>query len=230
MFLNSTMRDRARAIFVCCLIYLCGCASDRILSATDQHIDNRNELLRRLGPPDKITEARGGSEWSYSSRGFNLFHLRSWNCNAVYRVDENGKVTLDELNGASRQYHLTPVTRLPRDFEEFAGTPWPEDASLNAHHLAGAEYVVVGDVAYYYGLGRNRSGSRRRAMYQAVCEQLTLEANQREIQINGVQRRLNTPVLYARGELWVTPEDVTTIIDPVFRAGHSRKPLLIHRP
>jgi hypothetical protein len=67
-------------------------------------------------------------------------------------------------------------------------------------------------------------------MYQAVCEQLTLEANQREIQINGVQRRLNTPVLYARGELWVTPEDVTTIIDPVFRAGHSRKPLLIHRP
>jgi hypothetical protein len=187
-------------------------------------------LIRLLGPPDKVTEARGGSEWSYSSRGFNLFHLRSWTDTAVYRVDENGKVTLDRLNGELRQYHLTPVTRLPRDLEEFAGTSWPEDASLNAHHLAGAEYVVVGDVAYYYGLGRNRSGSRRRASYQAVGEQLTLEANQREIQINGAPHRLNTPVLYARGELWVTPEDVATVIDPVFRAGHSRRPLLIRRP
>lgn len=224
------MRDWRCSIFLCCVVYLCGCASDRIVSVTEQHIENRNELFQLLGRPDRITLAEGRSEWFYSSWGFNLFLLRSWKYNVVYLVDENGKVTINELNGVSRQYHLIPPASLTEGFEEFGGTPWQEDSSLNAHRLAGAEYVMMGDIAHLYSLGRNRSGSRRRAVYRTASTQLVLEANHREIQINGVQRWLNTPVLSARGELWVTPEDVSEIIDPIFRTGHSRKPLLIRPP
>lgn len=225
--LNSTMRVWTGAVLLCCVSHLCGCASDRIARATEQHIDSRTELLRLLGQPNRITRAEGHNEWCYSSRGFNLFLLRSWNYSVVYAVEENGKVTLDEVNGVSRQYHLLPSGRLPKEFEEFAGESPPEDASLNAHHVAGVGYVMVGDIAHLYSLGHNRSGSRRRAVYRTASAQLTLAADDGEIQINGVPHRLNTPVRSARGELWVTPEDVTHIIDPIFRAAHSRKPLSI---
>lgn len=99
-----------------------------------------------------------------------------------------------------------------------------EDSSLKAHRLAGSEYVLVGDLARFYSLGHNQSGSRERAVYQTTVARLVLEADHREMQINGVQQWLSSPVLSARGQLWVAAVDVLKAIDPVFRQGRSRTP------
>jgi len=102
-----------------------------------------------------------------------------------------------------------------------------ENSSLNAHRLASGEYVLVGDLARFYSLGRNQSVSREQAAYQTTFAQLALEADHREIRINGVQHWLSTPVLSARGQLWVAAVDVLKTIDPVFRQGRLRTPSLI---
>ncbi len=213
-------------------LYACGCASDRLAGLAEHHVEDQHELWQHLGRPDRIIKVNGGTKWFYHSHGFSLIPLEFWHHSLTCLIDETGKVTRQELTGVSRQYHLILSAGQPEGFDWVFGptAPWQEDSSLNAHHLAGAGYVMIGDVADLYNLGHNRSGSRTRAVYQTVSAQLTLEANHREIQIDGVQHRLNMPVLSARGELWVTPEDVTEIIDPVFRAGHSRKPLLIRPP
>jgi len=213
-------------------LYACGCASDRLAGFAERQIEDQHELRRCLGRPDRITKVDGGTKWSYHSHGFRLIPLEFWDHKLTCLIDETGKVTSQNLTGVSRQYHLTMSAGRPEGFDWLLNPAedWQEDASLNAHLLDGAGYVMIADIAGLYNLGHNRSGSHTRAVYRTAFAQLTLEANHPEIQINGVQHRLSTPVLSARGELWVTPEDVTEIIDPVFRAGHLRKPLLIRPP
>jgi hypothetical protein len=209
-------------------LFVCGCASDRVARVADQHVEDRDELLQLLGRPGRIVKVDGGSEWLYSSRGFNLLRLEYWHYDLMCLVDEAGKVTRLELTGMSRQYHLIPPAGLPEGFEAFGATAArAEDLSLNAHRLAGGEYVLVGDLAHLYNLGRNRSDSRRRAVYQTTSAQLVFEADRREMQINGAQHWLSTPVLPGRGLLWVATVDVLKVIDPVFRQDSPRTPLLI---
>ena len=102
-----------------------------------------------------------------------------------------------------------------------------EAGSLNAHRIAGGEYVAVSELARFYGLGRNQSGSSDRAEYRTSFAQLSLQSQRREIQINGAQHWLSVPVLAARGQLWVSSIDVLKDIDPVLREGRSKTPTAI---
>jgi N-acetylmuramoyl-L-alanine amidase len=96
-------------------------------------------------------------------------------------------------------------------------------APLHSHRLAGASYIDVGELADYYRLGHNSSRNAGRATYR----QLSVEADRREITLNGVQHWLSAPVLSARGQLWITARDVLKTIDPVLRQGRSRSPSTI---
>jgi N-acetylmuramoyl-L-alanine amidase len=108
-------------------------------------------------------------------------------------------------------------------------TAGAQSRSLKAHRLAGGEYVAVSDIAEFYALGRNRSGSRERADYQTPASQLIVQAGRREIRLDGVQHWLSAPVLSARGKLWVSSVDVLKGIDPVLRQGRSRTPSTVSK-
>jgi len=94
-------------------------------------------------------------------------------------------------------------------------------ATLTAHRIAEGEYVAVSELAQFYGLGRDLSGSTERAQYRTSFAQLTLQAGSREMQINGCEHWLSFPVLAMRGKLWVSSVDVLKDIDPVLRQGRS---------
>jgi N-acetylmuramoyl-L-alanine amidase len=94
---------------------------------------------------------------------------------------------------------------------------------LHAHRLAGGSYIAASELADYYQLGRNSS----RDSDQVIYRQLSLEADRREITVNGVQHWISSPVIAARGQLWITALDVLKTVDPVLRQGRSRNPALI---
>lgn len=94
--------------------------------------------------------------------------------------------------------------------------------SLNARRMNGSEYVAVGDLARFYNLGPNRSGAPDRAVYRNSYAELSLEAERRDIQLNGVTHWLGAPALSARGQLWISATDVLKTLDPVWRQGRSR--------
>src|SRR5204863_6823637 len=79
--------------------------------------------------------------------------------------------------------------------------------TLHSHRLAGNSYVTVREVLETYQINRG---------------QISVEPDHREIALNGIQHWLNTPVLAARGQLWITSLDVLKTIDPVLRQGRSR--------
>lgn len=97
-------------------------------------------------------------------------------------------------------------------------------ATLNAHRLAGGEYVTAGDLARFYSLGHNLSGTGERAEYKTSFAQLQMEKDRRELFLNGVQHWLGAPIIAARGQLWISSTDVLKTIDPVLRQGRSRTP------
>ena len=97
-----------------------------------------------------------------------------------------------------------------------------EPTTLNAHRLAGGEYVNVGEMARFYSLGRNQSGSSDRGDYRTSTAQVVLQNDQREIKLNGVTHWLSVPILEARGQLWVSALDVLKTIDPVLHGGRPR--------
>lgn len=81
-----------------------------------------------------------------------------------------------------------------------------QSRSLHAHRLAGNSYVTVSELVDTYQIRRS---------------QIAVEADQREITLNGVQHWLSAPVLAARGQLWIASLDVLKSIDPVLRQGRS---------
>jgi N-acetylmuramoyl-L-alanine amidase len=97
-----------------------------------------------------------------------------------------------------------------------------EPAVLKAHRIGGNSYIMMGDVARYYGLGRNVSRDDDRLEYRTKFAQLSVQAERREINVNGVQHWLSAPVLSARGQWWVTAVDLLKAIDPVLRQGKSK--------
>jgi N-acetylmuramoyl-L-alanine amidase len=78
--------------------------------------------------------------------------------------------------------------------------------ALKSRRLSGRSYVAVNEVVRYYSLGRT---------------QLALEAEQREIQLDGVKHWLSAPVQYISGQLWIASTDVVKIVDPLVRRGRS---------
>ena len=97
--------------------------------------------------------------------------------------------------------------------------------TLKAYRFEGGEYVLVSDLADFYRLGRDLGSARERAEYRAVGGQLSVQADRRDIEMNGVIHWLAAPVLFERNKLWVSAPDVLKAIDPVLREGRQRKPL-----
>ncbi len=91
--------------------------------------------------------------------------------------------------------------------------------TLKSHRLAGRLYVMVGDLASYYHLGRGVRDRDGQVEYQTPLASLSLKPDDREIELGGVEHWLSSPVLAARGELWLTPLDVLKTVDPVLRRG-----------
>jgi N-acetylmuramoyl-L-alanine amidase len=85
-----------------------------------------------------------------------------------------------------------------------------DTGSLHSHRLAGGHYITIAEVADYYRLRRG---------------QLVAEHDRRDIQLNGVQHWLSSPVIEARGQLWITSLDLLKTVDPVLRQGRSRTPI-----
>jgi N-acetylmuramoyl-L-alanine amidase len=94
--------------------------------------------------------------------------------------------------------------------------------SLKAYRFANTYYVSVRDVAGYYGLGRDIRGVVDRAEYKTSFAQLELQADRRDILLNGVNHWLSTPILAERGRLWISELDVLKTLDPVLRPERLR--------
>jgi len=97
-------------------------------------------------------------------------------------------------------------------------------ATLKASKFAGADYVMVSELAAHYNLGRDSSRDRELARYKAAHGTLALQAERREIALNGVTHWLSAPVLFERGRLWVSALDVLKTIDPILRQARQKQP------
>jgi N-acetylmuramoyl-L-alanine amidase len=106
----------------------------------------------------------------------------------------------------------------------FASTVFAEPTTLKAYRYGNTYYVSVGDVAYYYGLGRDARDVINRAEYKTNVAQLEMEVDRRDILVNGVNHWLSTPILATRGKLWISEIDVLKTLDPVLRPERLRKP------
>jgi N-acetylmuramoyl-L-alanine amidase len=104
------------------------------------------------------------------------------------------------------------------------GTTSAQPPSLKAYRYGSTYYVAVADMANYYGLGADLHGAVNRAEYKSNSGQLGLEADQRDITLNGVNHWLSVPVLALRDKLWISELDILKTIDPVLQPGHLRKP------
>ena len=94
--------------------------------------------------------------------------------------------------------------------------------TLKAHRFGNDSYVAVEDIAAYYGLGRDVRSVVDCAEYKTSFAQLKLQSERRDVLLNGVNHWLSTPVLAARGKLWITELDLLKTIDPVLRPERLR--------
>jgi len=97
-------------------------------------------------------------------------------------------------------------------------------ASLKAYRFEGEDYVSAADVAGFYGLGNDRSTAKERAVYRGAMGSLVLDAERRDIELNGIVHWLSVPVLSHRDRLYVAATDVLKTLDPVLRQGRQRNP------
>jgi N-acetylmuramoyl-L-alanine amidase len=98
-----------------------------------------------------------------------------------------------------------------------AGAALAQQAPPKTYRFGSVSYNSVSDVAAYYGLGRDVRGVVDRAEYRTSFAQLQVQANRRDILLNGVNHWLSTPILAARGRLWIVELDVRKTLDPVLR-------------
>jgi len=105
----------------------------------------------------------------------------------------------------------------------FAGAALAQPTTLKAYRYGNTYYVAASDVANYYGLGPDARGAVNRAEYKTSSAQLELEADSRDILLNGVKHWLSAPVLAMRGKLWIAEIDVLKTLDPVLQPGRLRK-------
>jgi N-acetylmuramoyl-L-alanine amidase len=104
-----------------------------------------------------------------------------------------------------------------------AGTAFAQPSTLKAYRYGSTYYVAVSDVANYYGLGPDVRGGVNRAEYQTSFAQLLVEADRRDIFVNGVNHWISTPILATRGKLWIAELDILKTLDPVLQPQRLRK-------
>jgi N-acetylmuramoyl-L-alanine amidase len=93
--------------------------------------------------------------------------------------------------------------------------------TLRSSRFGGTRYVAARDLAAYYDLGSDLDPKDRRAAYRTAGNQLSFEAERRDLTVHGVTHWISAPVLSSRGQLWVATVDVLNTIDPVLRQGRS---------
>ena len=98
-----------------------------------------------------------------------------------------------------------------------AAAVWAKPAVLKSYRIAGGSYVAATDLAKFYNFGRSRIDSAERAEYRTNTAQFNLQADQRDVVLNGVNHWLSWPVQNERNQLWVADVDVLKVIDPVLR-------------
>jgi len=104
-----------------------------------------------------------------------------------------------------------------------------QPSTLRACRFGNTYYVAVSDLASYYGLGPDTRGGLTRAVYKTSFAQLEVEADRRDILLNGVTHWLSAPILAERNRLWIAELDVVKTIDPVLEPQHLRKPgVIVH--
>jgi N-acetylmuramoyl-L-alanine amidase len=103
------------------------------------------------------------------------------------------------------------------------GTTFGQPSTLHAYRFGSTYYVSVGDVAGYYGLGADTLGGLTRAEYRTSFGQLEIEADRRDILVNGVAHWISMPILAERNRLWIAELDVLKTLDPVLQPQHLRK-------
>lgn len=94
--------------------------------------------------------------------------------------------------------------------------------TLKGYRMGNELYVAVSDVADYYKLGRDKSTAFERAEFRTPTATLVLQVKRRDIELNGVNHWLSTPVIAARGRLWLAKTDVLKTIDPVLCPSRLR--------
>ena len=97
-----------------------------------------------------------------------------------------------------------------------------QSMTLKAYRIGGVYYVSVRDVAAYYSFGRDVRDIVDRAEYRTSFAQLELQANRRDILLNGVNHWLSAPILVTRRRLWIAELDVLKTVDPVLRPERLR--------
>jgi N-acetylmuramoyl-L-alanine amidase len=106
----------------------------------------------------------------------------------------------------------------------FTSVAFAQPAALKAYRYGSTYYVAIGDVANYYGLGPDVRDVVNRAEYKTSFAQFEVEADRRDVLIDGVNHWLSTPVLSARGKLWIAELDILKVLDPVLQPQRLRKP------
>jgi len=92
-----------------------------------------------------------------------------------------------------------------------------QQPSLKGRRIGGTVFVMVRDVAAYYGLGKDLAKSPERAEYASTNGRLTAQADDRDVTINGVRHWLSVAVVEHEGRLWISKTDVLKVVDPVLR-------------
>jgi N-acetylmuramoyl-L-alanine amidase len=110
----------------------------------------------------------------------------------------------------------------------FAAIAWAQPAVLKSCRIAGGNYVAVTDLAKLYDLGRSQIDNPERAEYRTNTTQFCLQADQRDVLLNGVNHWLSWPVQRVDTRLWVAEVDELKVIDPVLRPETVRFGRPIH--
>lgn len=98
-----------------------------------------------------------------------------------------------------------------------------QPSTLRAYRFGNTYYVTVRDVASYYGLGADTRGGLTRAEYKTSFGQLEVEADRRDVLLNGVTHWISTPILAERNRLWIAEPDVLKTLDPVLQPQRLRQ-------
>jgi N-acetylmuramoyl-L-alanine amidase len=104
-----------------------------------------------------------------------------------------------------------------------AGSAFAQPPTLKAYRFGNTYYVAISDVANYYGLGADARDGADRAEYETSLGQLEVEADHRDVFINGVTHWLSTPIFATRGKLWIAELDILKTLDPVLRPERLHK-------
>ena len=108
-----------------------------------------------------------------------------------------------------------------------AATAWAQQPTLKSYRINGGSYIAVTDLAKFYNLGHDQVDNAERAEYRTRTALLYLQAERRDVVLNGVNHWLSWPVLSEHDRLWVSDVDILKVIDPVLRPGtvHFGRPI-----